>query len=106
MRLGPELMVWQPIEKRKAAAEFEKFLKRSPERQFAGLAKKRIAALQVPKPLPPPRPGAIRSPAPPQQPTERAVATPVPVRPAPAPGRTAPVTTAKWFTFQGKQLCK
>lgn len=69
--IDPELLFWQTIAASGTRADFEEYLRRYPEGQFAGLAQNRIAALQPPPPVAPvsspaePSPSAAAQPAPP-----------------------------------------
>jgi hypothetical protein len=52
--IDPEMVFWQSITASTSAADFEEYLRKYPSGQFAGLARNRIAALQVPAPRPQP----------------------------------------------------
>jgi TPR repeat protein len=51
--IDPELLFWQSIANNGTQADFEEYLRRYPQGQFAGLAHNRLTALQAP---PPPAP--------------------------------------------------
>ncbi|MEK7264669.1 MAG: SUMF1/EgtB/PvdO family nonheme iron enzyme [Pseudomonadota bacterium] len=79
-----ETTFWNSIKDGKDSAEFEAYLKRYPQGNFAALAQNRLAALsRVAPAAPAPRPAA---PAPQQRPATAQVQRPAPQpRPAPAP---------------------
>jgi len=84
--VDPELVFWQSVENSSSAADFDEYLRKFPDGRFAGLARNRLASLQVPAPAPAPPP----SPTVPVGPAGADVASPArpqaPDRLQPAPG--------------------
>lgn len=62
-----EAAFWMSIEDGEDPEEFESYLERYPKGHFAGLARKRLAALSAPKPPPPAEPKPEPPPSPPPQ---------------------------------------
>ena len=84
--IDPELLFWQTISSSNAQADFEEYLRKYPQGQFAGLARNRLAALRAPP---------------------AAVAPPAPVEPAPPPvvAQPAPADAeASWSVEQKREV--
>jgi hypothetical protein len=94
VNIGPQLLdaetvFWQSITQSSNAADFDEYLRRFPQGQFAGLARNRLAVLRPPPSAPPPQSTAVARPT-----------------PQPMPTATVPAPTAKCFTFRDKQYCE
>jgi TPR repeat protein len=61
--VDPELVFWQTIANSGTPADFEEYLRRYPQGQFAGLARNRLAAVQTPRSVTPVAPPVSAKPA-------------------------------------------
>jgi uncharacterized caspase-like protein len=87
--LDAETVFWQSITQSSNAADFDEYMRRFPQGQFAGLARNRLAVLRPSPSAPPPQSTAVARPT--LQPVPTAI---------------VPASTAKCFTFRDKQYCE
>jgi peptidoglycan hydrolase-like protein with peptidoglycan-binding domain len=97
--IDPELLFWQTISNSAAQADFEEYLRKYPEGQFAGLARNRLAALRAPPPVPTATPV-------PTEPVPPAAAPVVAVQPPPAAvaPSSPPEGEAAWTTEEKREV--
>jgi hypothetical protein len=67
--IDPEMVFWQTMSASTTAADFEEYLRKYPQGQFAGLARNRLAALRAPPQVTAPNPPS--EPSPTSTPSER-----------------------------------
>jgi formylglycine-generating enzyme required for sulfatase activity len=83
-----ELAFWNSVQNSSDAEDFKDYLARYPEGLYAGIARRRVAALSIaPKPVPTPEPRSTPLPRPTPTPTLTPTPTPIPT-PTPAPALT------------------
>ncbi|TXI75022.1 MAG: hypothetical protein E6Q43_04000 [Dokdonella sp.] len=94
--MAVQLSLWESVRTSQNPADFEDYLKQYPDGKFAGVAKRRLAALRSEslKEREPPAPAATPAPAvtTPERPAAKQPPAPAPIPPAPTPDT--------WATFQ------